>query len=117
MVDSVFLKLPRRIESLMMVMALCLMVYNIGQYKLRQKLQETGDTLPNQLGKKVQNPTLRWIFQIMEGIGFVRFLSSSQHILKEIITNIDKLRRKIISLFGTTARQLYGIIQKNHCEV
>jgi len=36
MVSSVYLKLPRRIESLMMVMSLTLLVYTVGQYKLRK---------------------------------------------------------------------------------
>lgn len=110
MVDSVFLKLPRRIEALMMVMTLCLMIYNVGQHGLRQKLQEEDDTLPNQLGKEVKNPTLRWIFQIMEGIGVVRFYNSPQDSVKEWITNVDRLRRKIICLFGETARRIYGLI-------
>ena len=70
--DSVFLKSPRRIEALMMVMTLCLLVYNVAQYRLRDKLRTTGETLPNQLNKEVQNPTLRWIFQIMEGLGIAR---------------------------------------------
>ena len=39
MVDSVFLKSPRRIEALMMVMTLCLLVYNVAQYHLRDKLK------------------------------------------------------------------------------
>ena len=49
MVDSIFLKSTRRIESLMMVMTLCLLVYNIAQYNLRKKLKEEKETLPNQL--------------------------------------------------------------------
>jgi transposase len=57
MVDSIFLKSPKRIEALMMVMTLCLMVYNIAQYKLGESLKEKEDTLPNQLGKEVKNPT------------------------------------------------------------
>jgi hypothetical protein len=61
MVDSVFLKSPRRIEALMMVMTLCLLVYNVAQYRLRVKLRTKGETLPNQLNKEVQNPNLRWI--------------------------------------------------------
>ena len=65
--DSIFLKLPRRVEALMMVMTLCLMVYNFGQYKLRERLKKQQTTLPNQLGKGVHNPTLKWIFQLMEG--------------------------------------------------
>jgi transposase len=110
MVDSVFLKTPRRIEALMMVMALCLMVYNVGQYQLRKKLIESKETLPNQLGKEVKNPTLRWIFQIMEGIGIVRLCGE---IKREILTNLTQLRKKIITLFGETAMWMYGLIQKN----
>lgn len=73
MVDSIFLKLPQRVEALMMVMTLCLMVYTIAQYRLREALRAENETLPNQLEKPVQNPTLRWIFQIMEGISFVSY--------------------------------------------
>ncbi len=118
MVDSIFLKTPRRIEALMMVMTLCLMVYNIGQYQLRQKLIETEETLPNQLGKEVKNPTLRWIFQIMEGIGIIRFFQkTSRRICKEMITNLTRLRKKIIVLFGKTAMRMYGLIRKTCLEV
>ena len=113
MVDSVFLKTPKRIEALMMVMTLCLMVYNFGQYKIRERLKEEHTTLPNQLGKEVSNPTLRWIFQLMEGIGIVYFYEelSTQHV-REVITNLTQLRRKIISLFGETTERMYGLIQK-----
>jgi transposase len=38
MADSFFLKTPSRIEALMFVMTLCLMVYNVGQFWLRKKL-------------------------------------------------------------------------------
>jgi len=118
MVDSVFLKLPRRIEALMMVMTLCLMVYNFGQYKLRERLKAQQTTLPNQLGKEVCNPTLRWIFQLMEGIGMVYFYETSfTHLTREVITNLTRLRRKIIFLFGETAERMYGLIPKNSLEV
>jgi transposase len=113
MVDSIFLKLPRRIEALMMIMTLTLLVYNVGQYWLRERLKEEKATLPDQLGKEVQNPTLRWIFQLMEGIGLVRFYDESlSHIIREIISNINTVRKKIISLFGATAIQIYGLIPK-----
>ena len=52
----------------MMAMALCLLVYNFAQYKLRQTLIDKNETIPNQVGKPIQNPTLKWLFQIMEGI-------------------------------------------------
>jgi transposase len=113
MVDSVFLKSPSRIESLMMVMMLCLLVYNVAQYRLRKKLKEEKETLPNQLDKEVQNPTIRWIFQIMEGIGMVRFYEpGGNRPIRELVTNMTDLRRKIIHLFGATACQMYGLNPK-----
>lgn len=117
MVDSIFLKLPKRIEALMMVMTLCLMIYNIGQYKLREHLKKHQTTLPNQLGKEISNPTLKWIFQIMEGIDMVYFYDESlTRTIREVVTNLNKLRRKIIALFGKTAAWIYGIIHENWAE-
>ena len=114
MVDSIFLKSARRIEALMMVMTLCLLVYNIGQYQLRKKLKDEKLTLPNQLGKQVQNPTMKWIFQIMEGVGVVRFYESGRvDPVKELVTNMNDLRQKIIRLFGPTACSMYGLIAKS----
>ena len=110
MVDSIFLKTPRRIEALMMVMALCLMIYNIGQHRLRCALKEKNETLPNQINKQIQNPTLRWIFQIMEGISVVNFFE--KHISKPVktfVANSNDWRIKIIKLFGNSAKKIYGI--------
>jgi transposase len=110
MVDSVFLKSPRRIESLMMVMTLCLLVYNVAQYKLRKRLKETDETLPNQLDKEVQNPTLRWIFQIMEGLGIARIKDGpAESPPRDWVTNMTELRKKIIRLFGPTACRMHGV--------
>jgi transposase len=114
MVDSVFLKSPHRVEALMMVMTLCLMVYNLAQYRLRERLAEQNETLPNQLDKEIKNPTMRWVFQLMENIAIVRFCDDSGRILKECITNLTPLRKKIIRLAGDAACEMYGmVIQKN----
>lgn len=118
MLDSIFLKSPKRIEALMMVMTLCLMVYNIAQYKLRMKLKENNETIPNQLNKQVQNPTLRWIFQIMEGISIVEFYKKEVcDPVKKIITNLNELRKRIVNLFGETACKMYGLIQNTPAEI
>jgi transposase len=109
MVDSVFLKSPQRVAALMAVMTLCLLVYNIAQYRLRARLKATSETLPNQLDKQVQNPTLRWIFQIMEGLGIVRIQENPDGPPRELLTNLSDLRRKIIRLFGPTACRMHGV--------
>jgi transposase len=118
-VDSIFLKSPKRIQALMMVMTLCLLVYNVAQYKLRESLKESSQTLPNQLGKPIINPTLRWVFQLMEGISIVRFFreSMAEPPVKEWVTNLNALRKKIITHFGHEACVMYGLIQKNNIRV
>lgn len=103
MLDSFFVKTSRRIEALMMIMTLCLLVYNFAQYRVRKTLQETSDTVPNQLGKPINNPTVKWLFQCMEGIAIIRSK------VEVMITNLNDLRCKIIRLFGATACQIYGI--------
>jgi transposase len=103
MLDSFFVKTRRRIEALMMVMTLCLLVYNFSQYQVRKTLKENGETIPNQLGKAIDNPTVKWLFQCMEGISIIRTAAQA------MITNLDDLRCKIITLFGATACQIYGI--------
>ncbi len=90
------------------------MVYNISQFKLRSELKKQDEKLPNQLNKPVQNPTMRWIFKLMEGIGVIQFYENNiKRPFKEMVTNINDLRKKIIRLFCDTACQMYGLIQKN----
>jgi transposase len=62
------LKKPERIDALMMVMRLCLMVYNAGQYVVRKELGVQEESILSQVGKPTNKPTLRWIFQKMSGI-------------------------------------------------
>lgn len=103
MVDSFFVKTKRRIEALMMIMTLCLLVYNFAQYRVRENLKDNNETLPNQLGKPINNPTVKWLFQCMEGISIIKTN------FQAMIANLDDLRCKIIRLFGATACQIYGI--------
>ena len=110
MLDSVFLKKPSRVSALMMVMTLCLMVYNVAEYRLRESLKRDEETLPNQKGKAVTNPTVRWVFQLMEGINIIHFMNECGEVERTLITNIDALRAKILHLFGQTACKMYGLI-------
>lgn len=66
--DSLFVKNPERVETMMMLMALCLLVYNLGQRQLRIALKTQKATVKNQLNKPTESPTLRWIFQCFQGI-------------------------------------------------
>ncbi|NES18045.1 MAG: IS1634 family transposase [Symploca sp. SIO3E6] len=52
-VDSVFAKSPSRVETMAMLMGLCLLVYSLGQRELRRRLREANTGLKNQF--EVQN--------------------------------------------------------------
>lgn len=50
--------------SLGMVMAVALLVYALGEWALRRRLEETGSSLPDQKGRPTAKPTLRWVFPL-----------------------------------------------------
>ncbi|MCC5669147.1 IS1634 family transposase [Nostoc sp. CHAB 5784] len=66
--DSLFVKNPERVETMMMLMGLCLLVYNLGQRQLRSSLKTEKATVKNQVNKLTERPTWRWIFQCFQGI-------------------------------------------------
>lgn len=105
--SSFFVTKPSRIAGLLMVMTLFLMVYNIAQRRMRKELEEKQETIPNQIGKAIKNPTLRWVFQILEGINFVKMKVDNE--VKCIINGINSLHKKIIRLFGETTCLIYQI--------
>jgi transposase len=71
--DSIFLKSPERIEALAMIMGLCLLVYTLAQREIRAALKSLNYTVNNQLGKAINNPTMRWIFQCFQSVYPVNF--------------------------------------------
>ncbi|HHF0526712.1 TPA: IS1634 family transposase, partial [Legionella anisa] len=105
--DSSFLKTPERITALMMIMTLCLMVYNFAQAHMRQCLKEHDETLPNQLGKSVQNPTMKWIAELMNVIAVVTIVTNNQKY--RVVTNVKPVHQQIIAYFGPYALGIYGL--------
>ena len=101
--SSVFLKSPKRIAALGMLMALCLLVYNLGQRQLRQALAEQAQTIPNQLGKPTASPTLRWVFQCFMAVHLVVFQGVQQ------VVNLTDERLHILRFFSPACRSYYSL--------
>jgi transposase len=99
--SSVFLKSPKRIAALGMIMALCLLVYNLGQRQLRQALAQQGETIPNQLGKPTSSPTLKWVFQCFMAVHLVVFQGVQQ------VVNLTDDRLHILQFFSDSCRRYY----------
>ena len=99
--SSVLLKSPKRIVALGMIMALCLLVYNLGQRQLRQALAHQDETIPNQLGKLTSSPTLRWVFQCFMAVHLVVFQAVRQ------VVNLTDDRLHILQFFSPACRRYY----------
>lgn len=106
-VSSLFVKKPTRIQGLLMVMTLALLVYSVAQRRLRQELVRQKESLPNQINQLTQRPTLRWVFQLLEGINRVRVSVQGQ--IHDLIEGLNEVQIKILRLFGQEVCQIYQI--------
>jgi len=106
-VSSLFLKKPSRIEALLMIMTLSLLVYSIAQRRIRKNLSAQNQTIPNQINKPIQRPTLRWVFQLFEGVNMIT--SNLNNAIKIMVDRLDDLRLKILRLLGPTVCGIYQI--------
>lgn len=102
--DSIFLKSPERIESLAMIMGLCLLVYTLAQRQIRAALRESKLTIKNQLGKATDRPTLRWIFQCFQSIHLVA-VNQEKH-----ISNWTQERDFILNLLPDDCLGYYQLV-------
>jgi len=101
MCNAVFLKSAKRIEALGMIMALCLLVYNLVQRQLRLALALNQNTIPNQLVKPTNFPTLRWFFQYFMEVHLVSFQGLTQ------IVNLSPPRLHILKFFSPACQRYY----------
>jgi len=106
-VSSLFLKKTSRIQALLMVMTLSLLVYSIAERRMRQQLAAINESLPNQINVSTSTPTLRWVFQMLEGINRVTLALKDQRYC--LIEGMTDLRIKILRLFGENVCRLYQI--------
>ena len=106
-VSSLFVKKPSRIQGLLMVMTLALLVYSVAQRRMRKQLESQRETVENQIGQPTERPTLRWIFQLLEGIN--RVVLSVQRQVTILIEGITDRRKRILRLFGQNVCQIYQI--------
>src|SRR5438552_3090409 len=106
-VSSLFVKKPSRIQGLLMVMTLALLVYSVTQRRLRQQLARQNETIPNQINQPTQQPTLRWVFQLLDGIHRVQITVQDQ--VQDLIEGLNDIQVKILRLFGAEVCHLYQI--------
>lgn len=104
--DSLFLKKPSRIMALLMIMGLSLLIYALAERQLRRALEENEQTIPNQVGKPTQRPTMRRVFQMFEGIDLLIITAGGQVIERQVL-NLRLVHAQILSLLGPSVKNIY----------
>lgn len=105
--SSFFLKKPERIEALVCIMSIALMIYSVAQKRIRHALEKTKETVPNQIGKPVRNPTLKWIFQMFVGIHFVSMVQDG--VKKTFIQGMEDIHHKTLNMLKGKTISVYYI--------
>lgn len=103
--ESFFVKKPSRVEGLLMIMTLSLLVYSLCERKLRSALEESNETVDNQIDKPTPKPTMRMVFNLFRGIHFVVNLQNQQAVA--FCTNLNDNHKKIIRLLGPSVAKYY----------
>ena len=106
MTSSVFLKKQERIVALAMIMCLCLLVYTIAQRYMRHQLAKREETVRSQTGKSTKRPTMKWIFQVLEGVHVL--LHNLGDKIQEHVLNLNEHRRHILRVLGPLFEEIYS---------
>lgn len=101
--DNFFVKKPERIEAILFIMTLSLMVYAALERELRKQLQEKEISIPNQVNKDTQKPTMKWVFELFKGIHCL-FIDQQEPM---IILNLKEVHLKIIEVLGQEIKRYY----------
>lgn len=101
--SSLFLKSPKRIMALMMVMTICLLVYAALQHRIRHSLQQQQQGFPDQKGKSTHSPTARWVFQHFVGVHLLVVDSQQQ-----LALNLKDYHRQLLALLGQRYEAFYS---------
>lgn len=100
--SSLFVQKPERMTAIIMIMTLCLLVYSALEYSTRTLLKKNNLTFPNQQGKPIQNPSMKWIFEYFEGI-HILYTPNNQR----LILNMNEHQKLIVKLLGVNFQDFY----------
>lgn len=87
-------------------MHLALLIYALAERQLRQALLKNKETIPDQKGKPVQTPSIRWVFQLFEGIDVLSIWQDDTQVKRQLL-NLRPVHYQILKLFGRSVLNCY----------
>ena len=81
--------------ALLMGMTVCVLVSAAFEYRIRTTLKDEGATFPDQKGRRIQNPTARWVFHDFVGIHVLHIPGQPY-----IVLNLTEEHLHLLQLLG-----------------
>ena len=104
--ESLYLKKPKRIMALIMVMTLSLLIYSLAERKIRNTLKEQNQYIWDQKKKRTNNPTARWVFMIFEDV-LLLYTRKGRRIVGCQAMNLRQEHRIILRCLGPAYEKMY----------
>ncbi len=103
--ESLYLKSPKRIMALIMVMTLSLLMYALAERRIRSALAEADAHIWDQKDKPTQRPTVRWVFMIFEDV--LLLYSTTGESVWKAPSNIREEHRIVLECLGPLYQKMY----------
>jgi transposase len=91
--------------ALSFIMVLCLLIYRLAEVRLRSRLSQTQQTIPDQVHKPTARPTVRWVFQCFEGIELLHIQTATTS--RVLVLRLQPLHQLILHLLGPLYEKFY----------
>lgn len=103
--ESLYLKSPKRIMALIMVMTLSLLMYALAEQRVRGALVEANEHIWDQKDKPTQRPTIRWVFMIFEDV--LLLYINDRGVTTRAPTNLREEHRVVLRCLGPIYEKMY----------
>jgi hypothetical protein len=80
----------------------------LGVALLIYALAEDNESLPDQKGKPTKTPTIRWVFQVFEGIDVLSVWQNEKLVTRQLL-NLRPTHRQVLKLVGKSVQNCYLI--------
>jgi transposase len=79
----------------------------LAEHRLRVRLAETKQTIPEQLNKPTARPTMRWIFQCFEGVELLHVQSAAGS--QSLVLRLQPMHQLVLTLLGPIYENIYKV--------
>lgn len=87
------------------IMVLCLLIYRLAEVRLRSRLAETQQTIPDQVHKPTARPTMRWVFQCFDGIASLHVQTNATSLM--LVLGLQPVHQLVLRLLGPPYESIY----------